>query len=275
VLWSCYLHRYKEGWRDHQNGWWRLPLAQVGYYMERLFHGCARWRVVHMNLDDDGFMVLPNVMGAADLERLSAGLASLMASDSSPGIRDLAAKSMAVRMFISAPCIRELVMPVLGPHAVMVRSIFFNKNAEMNWQVAWHQDLSIAVRAKADVAGFGSWSVKEGIPHVQPPTALLEKMLTVRLHLDPADETNGALWVVPGSHRKGRFSAQGAANIANTAAQHLCAVHAGDAMLFRPLILHASRKAISDQPRRVIHLEFCAEPLPAPLAWWECIGVVS
>ena len=48
--------------------------------------------------------------------------------------------------------------------------------------------------------------MKEGIPHVQPPTAILEQMLTVRIHLDRTDESNGALKVIPGSHRQGKLS---------------------------------------------------------------------
>ena len=47
----------------------------------------------------------------------------------------------------------------------------------------WHQDLSIAVKERHEVAGFGPWSVKEGVP-VQPPVEILESMLTLRLHLD-------------------------------------------------------------------------------------------
>lgn len=94
-------------------------------------------------------------------------------------------------------------------------------------------------------------------------------MLTVRIHLDAADDSNGALWVVPDSHRLGRLPAHLAAKVAQGNDKQLCQVMAGDVMLFRPLLLHASQKAVSARPRRVIHLEFAAEPLPRPLAWWE------
>ena len=73
----------------------------------------------------------------------------------------------------------------------MVRGIYFDKRVDANWKVAWHQDLSIAVKAKAKIEGYGPWSVKAGITHVQPPVSVLEQMLTVRLHLDDTDETNG------------------------------------------------------------------------------------
>ena len=103
------------------------------------------------------------------------------------------------------------------------------------------------------------------------PVAVLEQMLTVRLHLDLADETNGALWVSPGSHRFGRFPSQAAAEVADRQGKALCVVRAGDALVFRPLLLHSSRKAVSDSPRRVLHFEFTSAILPNPLAWQEAV----
>jgi hypothetical protein len=41
-----------------------------------------------------------------------------------------------------------------------VRSIYFDKTPETNWMVAWHQDLTLSVRDRIDVAGFGPWSVE-------------------------------------------------------------------------------------------------------------------
>jgi ectoine hydroxylase-related dioxygenase (phytanoyl-CoA dioxygenase family) len=110
---------------------------------------------------------------------------------------------------------------------------------------------------------------QEGVAHVQPPIAALERMLTVRLHLDPADESNGALWVSPRSHRLGRLPASEAAIAAERLGKHLCVVDAGDVLLLRPLTLHASRKATSIRSRRVVHLEFAGVSLPTPLDWAE------
>lgn len=220
-------------------------------------------------LSADGFAVARQALDAATVEHLRDALAGL---DDSAGLRDLAAKVDAVSVLARTPAVRAMVEPVLGRQAALVRSILFNKRAGVNWQVGWHQDLTIAVREHAGAAGFGPWSVKQGMPHVQPPVAVLENMLTVRLHLDDADEHNGALWVVPGSHTLGRLAAADAVAAASAACPRLCAVQAGDAMLMRPLILHASRKSVSARPRRVVHLEFAANPLPAPLRWREWIA---
>jgi hypothetical protein len=49
----------------------------------------------------------------------------------------------------------------------------------------------------------------------------------------------------------------------------MCCVPRGGALLMRPLLLHASSSCVIATPRRVIHLEFAAEELPAGLEWLE------
>jgi hypothetical protein len=71
--------------------------------------------------------------------------------------------------------VRELAQAVLGDSAFAVRGILFDKIPEANWKVPWHQDVTIAVRAREDVEGFRPWSTKAGILHVQPPAHVLEK----------------------------------------------------------------------------------------------------
>src|SRR6185369_3454382 len=80
--------------------------------------------------------------------------------------------------------IRSLVEPVVGARASVVRSLLFDKTADANWKVPWHQDLTITVKERKDVPGFGPCSIKAGVLHVQPPVRVLEKVLTLRLHLD-------------------------------------------------------------------------------------------
>lgn len=216
-------------------------------------------------LNHEGFAIIPGVVD--DSVRLD--LLREVGQSPAAGIRDLTRKSESVRCLANSVAIRAVVEPVLGPEARLVRSILFNKNAEANWHVAWHQDLAIAVQQRKESPGFICWSTKNGTPHVQPPVRILEQMLNVRIHLDAADEMNGALWVSPGSHHLGRIPANEAAGAAKHLGTHLCTVAAGDVLLFRPLTLHASRKAISNRPRRVIHLEFAGVSLPPPLEWSE------
>ncbi len=49
------------------------------------------------------------------------------------------------------------------------------------------------MKERHDVPGFGPWSVKEGVPHTEPPVALLEAMFTLRFHVDDCGLPNGPL----------------------------------------------------------------------------------
>ncbi len=70
----------------------------------------------------------------------------------------------------------------------------------------WHQDVTNAVQERIETEGYGPWSIKADVLHVQPPAEVLEHMISVRLHLDPCGEENGALRVLSGSHTSGRIS---------------------------------------------------------------------
>ncbi len=165
--------------------------------------------------------------------------------------------------------IMSLVRPHLHEEPLPVRAIYFDKTPDANWLVTWNQDLTLAIRARVELAGFGSWSVKDGVPHVQPPIELLERMLTVRLHLDDADEDTGALRVLPGSHRTGRLSSADIHALRERGPEVVCSVAAGDALLMRPLLLHASSRSRLPRHRRVLHIEFAGFALPAGLQWHE------
>src|SRR5699024_10016906 len=90
---------------------------------------------------------------------------------------------------------------ILGPNFGLVRVLFFDKPPERTWSLPWHKDLTIAVR-RNDLPSkrFTKPTVKAGIPHVEAPLEILDRMLTARVHLDPATADNGALKVAPGSH---------------------------------------------------------------------------
>lgn len=218
------------------------------------------------SLQRDGFALVARVLQDSDVANLRRAIEG-PAPAASAGRRDVVAEVPTVRALAESSTVRALVEPWLGRQAQLVRSILFHKSMHANWLVAWHQDLSIAVAEHGEVAGFEAWSTKNGVPHVQPPVEVLERMLTVRLHIDAAGADNGALCVAPGSHRLGRVPPGEAAELAERTGEHVCVAAAGDALLMRPLLLHRSRKATSSRPRRVIHLEFAGVTLPAPLRW--------
>ena len=166
-------------------------------------------------------------------------------------IRNLCSKSAVLREF--AVEIGERFAPGL----LCVRSILFNKTPELNWPVAWHQDLTIAVADRKEVSGYGPWSVKDGIHSVQPPVSVLEGMVTIRVHLDDATAGNGALRVVPRSHLLGKVASHEICSY--TSEVVTCECRSGDVLLMSPLILHSSNRSSVPSSRRVLHFEYAPE----------------
>ncbi len=155
------------------------------------------------------------------------------------------------------------------PDFTPVRSILFDKTPEENWPVAWHQDLTICVIEKTDCENYGPWSVKDGIPHVQPPVALLNRMVTARIHLDPTGADNGALSIVPGSHLLGKLASEKIPELA-TESSILCECQPGDVLLMSPLILHSSKRSTRPKRRRILHFEYAPpDALDPRLSWHE------
>ena len=165
--------------------------------------------------------------------------------------------------------LRACLEHLFGDGYLVVKSIYFDKPEASNWFVAWHQDLTISVDNKADIAGYGPWAVKHNQFAVQPPLHILQDNFTVRIHLDDTDERNGALKVLPGSHLKGIYRP---GNIDwQQEAEVSCNVCAGGIMIMRPLLMHSSGRTINSKKRRVIHIEFSKAELAGGIDWAERI----
>ena len=224
-------------------------------------------------IEREGFAVLQGIVPENAVDALLPALAdvnhegAIARRGSIHAVRNLLEAVPEVQTLARSEAIRSLVEPVLGPDCFVVRGILFDKTPDANWKVAWHQDLTIAVQEQKEAPGFGPWSEKAGIPHVQPPAEILERMLTVRVHLDDCGPENGPVQVIPGSHAHGRVAAP---EIARWREEHepvLCTSARGGALVMRPLILHASSPASVPGHRRVIHLEFAVDELPFGLEW--------
>ena len=151
-------------------------------------------------------------------------------------------------------CLAPAVARILGPHPVALDATLFRKPPMANWKVPWHQDLLVATRSRVDQIGWGPWSRKEGVWHVQPPTAILERLLAVRIHLSDCGSEDGPLRLQPGSHREGILPGGGIADQRVRDDEYVCTAKAGDVLLMRPLLLHSSRIARGQSDRMVLHL---------------------
>jgi ectoine hydroxylase-related dioxygenase (phytanoyl-CoA dioxygenase family) len=235
-------------------------------------HGLQKNKI--KEIDDFGFSVIENVYHPAEINAI---LELLKEADQTKETFRKSGDLFAIRQFLKEipeikavlfnDRLKKIIKDFFEEGYFSVKSIYFDKPEKSNWFVAWHQDLTISVLAKNEVDGFGPWTKKLNQYAVQPPVEILTDNFTVRIHLDDTDETNGALKVVPASHKGGIV------RLTNVPlkdhSEMYCNVDAGSVMIMRPLLLHASNRTISERRRRVIHLEFSRAILPDGIEWSE------
>lgn len=215
----------------------------------------------------DGFLKISSFVSSSEVGELAAAVEPFRADKTTAGIRNLLGRCDAVYQFATTSAAFEVAKVLLGSAPLAVRGILFDKTPDANWYVTWHQDLSIPVIAKVETPGYGPWSVKDGVIHVQPPAHILEQMVSLRIHLDDCGENNGAIKFIPGSHLSGVLDSNEIGKWREAQEEVVCAARRGDVIAMRPLILHASSTAKSPQQRRVLHLEYSSAALPNGLDW--------
>jgi hypothetical protein len=212
------------------------------------------------SIERDGFATVNDVLGGEAVADLALTCDEIVDHHVAGGGRECGVRNLLswpeVAALAQSAALRSLVAPVLGPQARVTRGILFDKKDGANWGVLWHQDLSLAVAERIDLLGWGPWSLKDGVKHVQPPVAVLERMLTLRVHIDACADDNGPLKVVRGSHRMGRLGAREITVLRERSGSHSCAATAGSVLMMRPLLVHSSTPAERPARRRVIHLEY-------------------
>jgi hypothetical protein len=235
---------------------------------------------LHTNLRDLGYALLPQAVTPALAAELAARLTDSLQTESDQG-SPLASRGTVyaarnplevisnVESLWQGSALGDFLSQVLGTEFGLVRGLFFDKPPGRSWWLPWHKDLTIAVKNnELPSALFTRPTNKAGIPHVIAPVKLLERMLTIRLHLDDVTPENGPLQVIPGSHLTGKEI------IAEDREPATILAHAGDALAMRPLLCHSSGDALNgtERHRRILHLEFAAsEQLADGYEWYQFI----
>src|SRR5215471_9200943 len=222
------------------------------------------------NFSNDGVEIICDLLSTRECDELIEAIAALSPSRSRrpAGLRNLLRDCPAVAALAARENMCGLVAARLSGDVFPVRALFFDKTEAANWSMPWHQDTFIAVAEKIDTPGFGPWSSKSGVLHVQPPREILENMAAIRFHLDDCDAGNGALKISRGSHLHGILS-DAEVDRWKQIGVMVCEVPRGGGLLMRPLVLHASSAATQPRHRRVIHIEYASGNLPNGLRWFE------
>jgi hypothetical protein len=210
-----------------------------------------------MDLARDGAEHIPAAFTAAEVDALRALFSPCLASTRlkpTPGLP---------RRIASADAIARARLP--GARAVFAR--VFDKTRDSNWTLAWHQDRTIAVKARRDIPGFTAWTVKQDIAHAVPPFAYLQRMIVLRIHLDDAGESQAPLLIAPGSHRLGRLAESDIPAAVERCGTQACLAAARDVWAYSAPILHASAAMQAPGRRRVLQLAYSADALPRGLEW--------
>ncbi|MDR6459475.1 ectoine hydroxylase-related dioxygenase (phytanoyl-CoA dioxygenase family) [Chryseobacterium vietnamense] len=226
------------------------------------------------HIEEYGFAVINNVFLQKGLEDINLVLKNIdtskenfRKSEDLFAIRQFLKEVPEIKDLVFNENIRKVIKEIFGEKYFVVKSIYFDKPETSNWYVAYHQDLTISVDKKLELAGFGPWTTKQNQFAVQPPLNVLENIYTIRIHLDDTDENNGALKVVPQSHAKGIYRPETIDWTVET--EEICNVKKGGIMLMKPLTLHGSNRTTNGKKRRVIHIEFSDMELPEVLQWSE------
>lgn len=91
------------------------------------------------------------------------------------------------------------------------------------------------------------------------------------MHLDPVDVDNAPLRIAPGSHALGQLAEAAVPDVVSRLGEYVCLAERGDVWAYVTPILHASNAAGTPRRRRVLQIDYAAQPLDGELEW---LGVV-
>lgn len=227
-----------------------------------------------IELEKDGYSILDNIYSDTEVNQILTCIdnteqneQTFLKTNDLFAIRQLLQTIPELKDCLFNQKIKDLLYSLFDSEYFLTKAIYFDKPSDSNWFVAYHQDLSISVDRKVDYDEYINWTFKKGQYGVQPPSQILKDTVTLRIHLDDTDISNGALKVIPNSHLDG-ITRLDSIDL-QTDLEKVCNVKKGGVMLMKPLTFHASNRSTGQNQRRVIHLEFNKHKLTKPLEWLE------
>ncbi|WP_459554897.1 phytanoyl-CoA dioxygenase family protein [Lacunimicrobium album] len=232
--------------------------------------------------ENDGFCLLEDIYSSEQLSRLSERM-TWMTAQATTSIRQRDGDVYAARNVLDlcpdvadlwkTPPLTSVVLDLLGPDACLVRGLFFDKPPTSSWGLPWHKDLLIAIQPPPVLSSsYSPPRDRLGVLHTEPPLEVLERMLTLRIHLDEVTHENGPLEVAAGSHHSGKLLQL------DGRPSELITTPQGGVLVMHRLLAHASGRSEpgTTRHRRILHLEFASSPvLPDNYQWYQQFPVGS
>jgi hypothetical protein len=221
------------------------------------------------DLDGFGFALADIELSEDQRDYIATSLPSM--ADQRGGSRGLLSHPTVLRL-IRHRQLAHLLWSLTGRELVAVAARLLDSAGKLEPPAQWHQDRLVAVRERLDVHGYGPWSTRVGISHVEPPLSVLDQMVVLQVHLDDAAHGSHALRVVPGSHRAGKLTIEAIQHLVETEAAVTPVMSKGTLVVMRPLLLHAlSAASTRSQHYRVLHIEFAPPEAITPLQWHSTV----
>lgn len=216
----------------------------------------------HVSVREQGYGLVPGVLTDQDIDGFLQELAGNELPRTRAGVRH-AMKNECVARLARDKHVIGVAKTIFGTEAFPFRATLFEKLPHSNWLVAWHQDTALPLRERREMPGWGPWSVKDGVTYAHAPASALEQVLALRVHLDDSTPENGPLRVLPRTHVFGVLTDDAIHQLSTQIEAVECPIARGGILAMRPLIVHASSKSRSANPRRVLHIEYAALPFVA------------
>lgn len=232
---------------------------------------------IQAQLDTRGFCLRSGILSDTTCDAIVRAMEALApethSRESAYALRDpLIAAPDLLPILASSP-IPALAATLFQRSPWVVRSLYYDKPIDTKWKEPWQQNRTVTLRAHGEPREFKAWSMKEGIPHALAPVSLLKRMVIVRIHLDDCDAKNGALHVIPGTHKKGLLGDKDMLAFRAKEGEVICAIPRGGVMLMKPLLAHSSQLANPPRHRRVLHLEFADSAPATALEWYSTLSL--
>ncbi|HEY2409965.1 MAG TPA: phytanoyl-CoA dioxygenase family protein [Polyangiaceae bacterium] len=217
-------------------------------------------------LEASGFVCCRDAVDDRALARLLGACAPIAGlersrsrSGATYGIRGLLWSSTRLRFELETSGVSALAQSFLGA-AFPIDAIFFDKQLDANWSVPGHQDRLMPIETGTGVPK----TIRNDVAYAEPSTETLGELVVLRVHFDAVGPDDGALEVVPGSHRRGVLETD-AIRAVPLSDYRPCVVGRGDVLVLRPLLLHRSGRRASAGHRRVLHIVYAAtQPSDGP-----------